>query len=81
MNDEEFEFVQGQISAITSTLAVVISTMPQLSAAQAALQLAVTQETDNMEDAANGTSERHASSRNSMLSAFVELLQSASSRG
>lgn len=79
MNDEEFNFIQGQIQAITSVITEIISVLPPTDAARVAEHLAISQEVDNNNDSDDDTPEIQSQARNKVLDAYIELLQAVAS--
>ena len=80
MTQEEFDALNGRVLAISMALTAVIGTLPQLSAAQAAVALKMEQMESERDDAANETPAAEARSRDLILSGYVDLLSAVAQR-
>lgn len=80
MENEEFDFLSGQINALSSVINILISNLEALPAAQGALQLAIAMEEQKLSDAEDGTPERTAHIRNTLLENYVALLSAVAKR-
>lgn len=80
MTEEEFDGLNGRVLAISMTLNAIIGTLPQLSAAQAAVALKMEQMETERDDAANETPAAEARSRDLILGLYVDLLSAAAQR-
>ena len=81
MTQEEFDGLIGRTEALSAVLTTVISTLPALSAARAALELKIEQETQRQEDQAAGTPKATSDVRNAILDSYVGLLSSVAKNG
>lgn len=80
MQDENFNILQGQISALNTVIIQLALQLTQIQAAEAALGLAVEQEEANQQDETDNTPPTETRARNRVLSGYVDLLQSVASR-
>jgi hypothetical protein len=76
VNQEEFDALNGRVSALSAVLNSVIQTLPQELALQAAANLARSQLEMAMDDQSNGdTPAAEAAARNTILDGYGELLK------
>lgn len=81
MNDDLQDAMQGQIAAINMVLIQLMTRLPALAAAEAAVALAIEQDCSNQEDSSNETPPRESAARNAILDGYLALLQSVASHG
>lgn len=81
MNQNEIEGMHGQISALSSALTAIISSLPPAQAAQAAIELKMANESDKQFDAEDETPPLQANARDTTVQALLQLLSAVALRG
>ena len=81
MNDETIEHMQGQLLALSNVLTAIISSLPPLIAAKAALYLQIEEESQKKQDANEGADDAVTRARSGINEAYIETLQSVSDNG
>ena len=75
--NEEIEFLQGQLDAMRMVMTAHLTTLERLPAARACVALAVSLQEAQAEDLENETPHRTVSIRDTMVTAYLELLNAA----
>lgn len=81
MNEDDFDFIAGQVSALFMTTTALITTLSPVQAAEVSAQLALSHQDAMKSDRDHGVPDSIGDARNGLLEAIQNLLQGVARRG